>query len=335
MKQRQSNFELLRILAMLFVVLLHVNEMVLGGVNRLDVIQSPVDAFVRSLSEQFCCVCVNVFILISGWFGIKTSFKGVANIIFQVFFYTIFLIALGHLLGWEVPLDRITAVVRYDTAYWFVSQYLLLYLIAPALNSFVDSADDKRLLGVTVSLFTFEFVMDWQVHYANMNGGNNVVSFIALYLLARYLATRESRLSQYSWKHYACAYFVLTLLPCIIGFAGSYFIGSDLGKAQYTSPFVVAASVSLLLMFSKFQFVSKPINYLACSAFAVYLIHISPISARYFKQHMTAVYDSMSGALFIPVSIAIAIVLCIACMLIDKVRIYLWSVISRKIFKNS
>lgn len=34
MKQRQSNFELLRILAMLFVVLLHVNEMVLGETVR-------------------------------------------------------------------------------------------------------------------------------------------------------------------------------------------------------------------------------------------------------------------------------------------------------------
>ena len=40
----------------------------------------------RMLFESLAIVCVNVFVLISGWFGIRPKWKSVTNFLFQVFF---------------------------------------------------------------------------------------------------------------------------------------------------------------------------------------------------------------------------------------------------------
>lgn len=83
--KRKSNIELCRIIAMLLVVLLHANYLSLGGVELNDVEVAPLDSFLKVLSEQLCIICVNVFILISGWFGIKANIKGAVSLLFQVF----------------------------------------------------------------------------------------------------------------------------------------------------------------------------------------------------------------------------------------------------------
>ena len=83
---RLSNFELLRIVAMLLVLLLHCNYSVFGLVTQTDIESDAFVSFFRIFSEQACLVCVNIFVLISGWFGIKFSYKCVANILFQVIF---------------------------------------------------------------------------------------------------------------------------------------------------------------------------------------------------------------------------------------------------------
>ena len=77
MNNRFSNIELLRIVAMLLVVFVHANYFSLGWINIDDINNDPINSFVRIILEQICIVCVNVFVLISGWFGIKPSLKGV------------------------------------------------------------------------------------------------------------------------------------------------------------------------------------------------------------------------------------------------------------------
>ena len=86
---RESNFELLRIVAMLMVVFLHCNYYSLGEITPRLFHAEPCASFMRAFIEQLCVICVNVFILISGWFGIKASFKGAVSLLFQVFFLII------------------------------------------------------------------------------------------------------------------------------------------------------------------------------------------------------------------------------------------------------
>ena len=84
MKERESNFEAARILAMILVVLVHANYFSLGGIDRSDIITLPSSSFMRIFLEQLCIVGVNLFILISGWFGVRGKTGQGENPVFRI-----------------------------------------------------------------------------------------------------------------------------------------------------------------------------------------------------------------------------------------------------------
>lgn len=86
-KTRNSSIELLRIIAMLFVVLHHANFPSLGVPTQSEFLQSPIWIGCRTIGESMTLVCVNIFILISGWYGIVYKKKGVLSLVFTSLFY--------------------------------------------------------------------------------------------------------------------------------------------------------------------------------------------------------------------------------------------------------
>ena len=88
MYYRKSNFELLRIICMIMVVLLH-------SIGHSGIIYNTnIDSFnfiIFMILESISIVSVNVYILISGYFGISSNFKldRIIRIYKQVLFYSI------------------------------------------------------------------------------------------------------------------------------------------------------------------------------------------------------------------------------------------------------
>ena len=130
---RSSNMELLRLVAMFLVMVTHAVHSSLGIPTSEEWFDCPLPTFSRMFVSQCSFVCVNVFVLISGWFGINPSLKGLSNLFFQLFFYS-FLIY-SYLIG----LNRDIAIVDVfysfiGGTYWFIVSYIGLYCIAPILN---------------------------------------------------------------------------------------------------------------------------------------------------------------------------------------------------------
>ena len=80
--RRDSNLELFRLVAMLLVMLVHANYTSLGNVTQSELLETPFTAIVRVVCEQLCIVSVNLFVLLSGWFGIRPSLKKFVSLIF-------------------------------------------------------------------------------------------------------------------------------------------------------------------------------------------------------------------------------------------------------------
>lgn len=70
---RKSNIELLRIISMILIVLNHSNYLIFGSVIGEEIEQDSFRSFGRMLFEQLCIIGVNVFVLISGYFGIRPT----------------------------------------------------------------------------------------------------------------------------------------------------------------------------------------------------------------------------------------------------------------------
>ena len=78
MKERDSNIELLRIVCMMFIVVhhsllgLYSVPFVLEGQGECDVLSGS-----ALILNGFCYIGVNVFILISGYYGIKFKWRAI------------------------------------------------------------------------------------------------------------------------------------------------------------------------------------------------------------------------------------------------------------------
>ena len=71
---------------MMLVMLVHANYASIGDVAQSELLATPLSAIVRVVCEQLCIVSVNLFVLLSGWFGIRPTLKKFASFIFQVLF---------------------------------------------------------------------------------------------------------------------------------------------------------------------------------------------------------------------------------------------------------
>lgn len=84
-KERDSNMELLRMVAMFMVLLVHADYFALGAPSVEYIQTNQADSFLRIFFEAVSIVCVNVFVLISGYYGIRPTFKGGGKFRFSMF----------------------------------------------------------------------------------------------------------------------------------------------------------------------------------------------------------------------------------------------------------
>ena len=320
--------ELLRIVAMLMILFVHANYLSLGEVTPDDLCVSPVNSLVRIILEQLCVVCVNVFVLISGWFGIKPSVKGALSLLYQVFFFSVVIIFLMQILGIPIQKDLMIKPFLFGISYCFVPAYLILYAFSPVLNTFVDNASPKQQLSVLISFFLLEFIYGWATDSANFGNGYSAISFIGLYLLARFLRLHAHRITQLKLRSYLLFYLLVTFIPICI----YYFTGCAFNILAYTSPFVILGSVCLLLGFSRLRIESAMINRLACSSFSIYLVHQHPLVVPCFIDSMQSAYRMLGGTLYIVFVIVFAVVLGCLCIMLDKLRIISWKWICNSSF---
>lgn len=322
--KRESNIELLRVVAMLMVVLLHCNYFSLGGVKVVDIQQFAGASFVKAYAEQLCIICVNVFVLISGWFGIRPCVKGVLSLLFQVYFFHILILLFVYFCGENISIRSIIKPFYFGSSYWFVVAYLILYSISPVLNAFVENASVRMYISVLVAFFFFEFAFGWVSNFAGaaFNEGYTAISFIGLYLLARFICRYSKRLVGLGVRKNFFLYLFFSIVPVILYFITLY----DFNPIHYSSPFVILSSVFFFLAFNKMKISSKFINYLACSCFSIYLVHLHPLVYMHFQDLMRNAYDLLGGGLYILFAIIFAVIFGFCCIMVDKLRILLWKI---------
>ena len=99
---------------------------------------------------------------------------------------------------------------------------------------------------------------------------------------------------------------------------------------HYNSPFVLLASVSFCLFFSRLQFKNRIVNWIGASCFSVYLFHSdSLIQPTWFKTYCENVFQS-SNIMMISMHMALFVIfIFLISIFLDQLRKYLWNVLCR------
>lgn len=326
---RNSNIELLRIISMLMILALHVNVAALGAPTHEETMIDPLPSFARCAFEMICIIAVNLFVLISGWFSIKFKTIGLVKYLFQCFFIITFMYVVGINLGYTTlgPRSVLECGALLGNA-WFVTAYLGLYILAPVLNTFCENITQKQL-RLTLILFYI-----YQTIYGNLfpgasyfAGGYSTISFVGLYLLARYLRLYGNKLVRYAKPIYLWSTIGLILwyyLPLLIN------VPYVNGKTMiYTCPLNITAAAALVLWFAN----KKPrknyaINFIAASVFTVYLCHMcNSWTHNLYSEISRKIFAQYSGILYLINILAFILSVFTIAILLDQIRKLIWKLI--------
>lgn len=333
-KTRQSNIELLRILAMFLVLVVHADFWSNGQPTHSEILDSPLPSFARYLFQSLSIVCVDVFILISGWFGIKASKRGLSRFLFQCLFFLVGIYIVCIITGHShISIEGIRGCFLLLPINWFIKSYLLLYILSPVLNSFCETATKRNFEIFLIGFFVFLSIYGITNSVNFFEQGYSTMSFIGLYLLSRYL-----KLYGTSWSNSLPRWkFLVLYLTVSLFMAVACMLKPSLTEYLFTyiAPTTLLSSVSLLLFFLKLNIPqNKFINFFAASSFAVFLLHSNPnINISIFRAQIQYIYTTNSGILVIAIIAFYLMLVYIVSTMIDQLRIVVWNFIEKKMMK--
>lgn len=326
-KMRDSNIELLRMLAMFLVLLVHADFFSIGRPSVIDIQTNLMDSTFRIFFEALSIVCVNVFVLISGWFGIRPSLKGISNFIFQCLFFLMGLYVVTLLIGIStLSLKGIAGCFAATQLNWFIKAYLLLYILSPVLNAFVESADRKVFRNVLIAYFAFVCTYGWIGAAIFMMSGCTTLFFIGLYLLARYMRIYQPNFTRFKYTEDIAVYFFVSVFVTAACITPPLLIKLNFQPWWgYIAPTTIIGAVFLLLAFTKIKFQSRFVNWCGASCFAVFLLHTNPNIVGHFKDLFIYLHTNFSTLEFWGLTFVILIVIFFIAIIIDQLRIILWN----------
>ena len=194
METKRANIDIMRLLLMAMVVMLHVLQI-------RDALPAPghgPDALrIAGMAlEALCIIAVNCFVVMSGYLHAHSSFnrKRFFELVAIVLFYGCGMYLLAYACGLRADADGLFSFVQdmlpvSGGHYWFMSCYLILYLLMPFLNAGAKAVGEKTYRWLLGALLFFSCLLKSivPVNLATDDMGYGLQWFLCLYLTGVYL----------------------------------------------------------------------------------------------------------------------------------------------------
>lgn len=327
---RDTNLELLRIVCMLFILMHHFivhvfcPELVLpnGNFGWYRAVCIVINGFVY--------VGVNCFLLISGYYGIKFRWKSLINLYYICAFYAL-LVVLERCLWQHIPFDKgilyLVLLPFSHTEWWFISCYVVLFLLSPLLNKAIEVFNRKEFVLVLVLLTIVNVYFGYYWHQHNTDG-YNLVQFVYIYFIGAFLhkyplSVLDRRRSMLMYISCALLWSILTLLS--VKWKVPHWL-----PLNYNNPVLILSSIGLFIYMTALKIHNQRINTLSSGVLAAYLIQdvggglIYSISTKY-KTFMEQRFDSEGMRIVTMLAFVVlgSVLVLLLALAIDRIRVWL------------
>ncbi|MEE1076684.1 MAG: hypothetical protein UHY68_05410 [Acutalibacteraceae bacterium] len=293
-KERQSGIELLRIIAMLQIIYLHLYQY--GGLRTASLGAGELNGFITTFIWSFCRAPVDLFIMITGYFMITAKFdikktaKRAGTTYGAMIFYSIGISVIYFIIN---P-DKVNAVSvakalfpLTSKTWYFLSNYIVILLLTPFINRMLVSLTKKQYLYFVGIIFFVMSIWSTLAGVKGLNGvfridkivdpyyGKSLGGFLLCYFIGGYLRLfvpcKRNEYKQYDVNIW---YLILFILLCITDLGLKYtFEQYSKVFGMFNNPLVVFEAVFLILFFRDFKFTSKYVNLIAGTTLGIYAIH--------------------------------------------------------------
>lgn len=324
MNQRKSNFELLRIVAMFLIVLYHLISYFIVPIDDTPIykaIQIPLH------------IGVILFVLISGYFKIRPSLKGLVSFMLPIIVYYIGGNLIFHLYKGNISeIDINQFLFLSQSPYWFIRTYLYLYLLSPILNIYIQEENKRLYLLSTLGFIAL--YMGMTKGDPSLSDGKNIVNFCFLYVLGntinyfRFNSKIRKRTLLFSWG------LINIILVTTFIYSPTY-ISKIIWNFSfpYNSPLLIVNSILIFLFFFKLNLQNNKINTLSTSVFSIYLIHQHPcILYGVIQPIVKHIYSTANPKIELWIAlVVITLIIMGASILLDKIYKRFQDIIIKKI----
>lgn len=307
--ERESGIELLKIIAMLLIVLNHLIQS-LTEVN----LNMPFSDYVLDINSSTTnlanlllavlrisgCLGNDLFVVCSAWFFLNSkgsSKKKVVFLIIDIWAVSVLIFAVTYLCGCDLDRDE-TLKQFFPTANannWFLTCYILFYLIHPFLNKIIYELKKQTMLITTLTLVLLysllNFFRPWFFN-GNLFYMTDLIVWIMIYFVVAYMKLYAAD---------AAASPMINVISLIIGLAGQALCTCAInlmglkwdmfnGKLLYFnyggSPFVILTALAALNLVRHMHFKNRFINYISGLSLLIYLIHENVIIAFQYRPYI-------------------------------------------------
>ena len=313
--QRQSNFELLRLLCIFGIISMHTFGTVNGTVSGANLVFGV-------LINSIFNTCVSLFVLISGFFGISGTVKKYLKLELEVLFYSVLSyivvsVVQGH---WDLRnLGRAVFPV-FSERYWYITSYMLLLLFSKYINQIPEKLKKEDFEKLLLLMFFVFSVVPTVVQYHVMgDGGKGFANMLLMYFVGRYI-----RLYWKEEPHSKKKTIALGAGVILLGFILNLVLtllrqgkGVCAPFARDCSCIIIIASVSIFMAFKKIRMTSNVINQIAKHVVSVYLFEGA--MRTFFNQFFDITLYADKWYFFAVLS-AYVLVVIEGCMILDVIR---------------
>ena len=333
---RQSNFELLRILAILMVVMEHF-------IRQSALLESSAvsSGLINALMGSGARIAVNIFVIIGSWFMVDSDFRpGKAlKLYLETAFYcipiTLAMAALGTAGGAQNVIQGLLPF--FGRPVWFATAYISLMLLTPFLNKafLLQPKAQSRLVG---TLFVLVCITSTIPSFSNIDYIADLSWFCVVYIAVGWAKKNDilTRFAICKWLLLAAGAIVYACL-CIaaqnpsLAWPAKYWLDNI-----RTLPNIACALCAFIFFLRTDIGHIKLVNTFSRSIFAVYIVHQVPAFRKFlWKSICSADAISTLPPVLYALSIAgVATAILIAVTAVDWFRAKLFAAVEARIAKG-
>lgn len=344
---RNYGIDILRILAMFFVVLLHCLGH--GGIIYNAYVNTP-QYKISWLMEILAYCAVDIFGLISGYVAYsdtekRNNYVNYGTLWLEVVFYGVLVTGIFDILN-IVPISIKDYVISlYPVTgglYWYFTAYTGLFIFMPLINSAIRNTSSKTLKRFLIVLFFVFSMFNTITKRFNLDDGYSFLWLLLLYIMGAIIKKCQIEKKIKNYKIYL-GVICLTAITYLYKIYGFNLVISDIKMTNdlfisYTSPTILLIAILYTIYFSKIHFndiVKKIIKFITPSAFAIYLINTHRLVWKYVIDNLFVDIAKGSIIKIILYPIAFSFVFVIVVILIDKIRQYIFKHLKIKILMEN
>lgn len=305
-RKRESNFELLRIISMIFIIFHH---LIVHSTYNFSLSNKVMENdFLVALFQSGGKFGVVLFVMITGYYMINSNIKMKKLILLegQVLFYSIFICFIFvFFMGKELVFsDLITYLMpNINKVYWFFSSYFILYLLISYINKLLLGLEKREYIRLLFIGFVFLILLPTIfIFKENVSG---TIYLIYYYMIGAYIRLfgKEVKGANNLLVGFILSYLAIPVISIYIkwlSLKNFYLKDYIFTFSELDSIFVFVSSICLFLFFKNLKIkYSRVINWLGSASFGVYLFHEHPLVRDFFFKRLFLTSQLIDSGFFL------------------------------------